>query len=254
MRTETTAGWLSAKAMAPRNTDPALPFLLRASKCIRWGGSLHNRARLLLDVVGAVRERVGTGFAVGVKLNSADFQRGGFDTDDARDVIKMLADVGADLVELSGGSIESLATAGAPADGSTLAREAYFLALAERLLATSPLPLLLTGGIRRRAVAQQVLDSGVAVAGMAATLAIDPTLPRQWLAGIDAQAGPPRTRLRNTMLAAAALQAGTSRRLSRLGKGKPSKAPYSPAVALLLERLVRARRRRGYLTWLRRAA
>ncbi|WNE95352.1 hypothetical protein PS467_08295 [Streptomyces luomodiensis] len=73
-------------------------------------------------------------------------------------------------------------------------------------------------------------------------------------AGIDAQAGPPRTRLRNKMLAAAALQAGTSRRLTRLGKGKPSKAPYSPAVALLLERLVRARRRRGYLTWLRRAA
>ncbi|WP_217166414.1 NADH:flavin oxidoreductase/NADH oxidase family protein [Streptomyces sp. AC512_CC834] len=215
----------------------------------RWGGSLHNRARLLLDVVGAVRERVGTGFAVGVKLNSADFQRGGFDTDDARDVIKMLADVGADLVELSGGSIESLATAGSPADGRTLAREAYFLVLAKQLLATSPLPLLLTGGIRRRAVAQQVLDSGVAMAGMATALAIDPTLPRQWLAGREAQATAPRTLLRNKALAAAALQAVTSRQLARLGQGKPSGTSYSPAVALLVERLVRARRRRDYLTW-----
>ncbi|MFB6786286.1 NADH:flavin oxidoreductase/NADH oxidase family protein [Streptomyces olivaceus] len=215
----------------------------------RWGGSLANRARLLLDVVGAVRERVGTGFAVGVKLNSADFQRGGFDTDDARDVIKMLAGVGADLVELSGGSIESLATAGAPADGRTLAREAYFLSLAEQLVATSPLPLMLTGGIRRRAVAQQVIDSGVAVAGVATALAIDPTLPGQWLDGHDAPADPPRTRLRNKTLAAAALQSVTSRRLARLGRGRPPTTPYSPTVALLLERLVRARRRREYLKW-----
>jgi len=215
----------------------------------RWGGSLHNRARLLLDVVSTVRERVGSGFAVGVKLNSADFQRGGFDIDDARDVIKMLADVRADLVELSGGSIESLATAGSPADGRTLAREAYFLELAEQLVATSPLPLLLTGGIRRRAVAQQVIDSGVAMAGIATALAIDPTLPGQWLDGSDAQARPPRTRLRNKMLAAAAIQAVAWRNLARLGAGKSSKTPYSPAVALLLERLARTRRRRSYLKW-----
>ncbi|MFC8087102.1 NADH:flavin oxidoreductase/NADH oxidase family protein [Streptomyces sp. NPDC057340] len=219
----------------------------------RWGGSLANRARLLLDVVGAVRERAGTGFAVAVKLNSADFQRGGFDTDDARDVIKMLADAGTDLVELSGGSIESLATAGFPADGRTLAREAYFLTLAEQLLTTSPLPLMLTGGIRRRAVAQEVLDSGVAVAGLATALAVDPALPGQWLAGHDARAEPPRTRLRNKTLAAAALQSLTARRLARLGHGKPSRPPYSPAVALVLERLVRGRRRRGYLKWLAHA-
>ncbi|AXK35094.1 2,4-dienoyl-CoA reductase [Streptomyces armeniacus] len=215
----------------------------------RWGGSLHNRARLLLDVTVAVRERVGAGFAVGVKLNSADFQRGGFDTDDARDVIKMLADVGADLVELSGGSIESLATAGSPADGRTLAREAYFLELAQQLVATSPLPLLLTGGIRRRAVAQQVIDSGVAMVGVATALATDPTLPGQWLAGGDAQVRPPRTRLRNRSLAAAAVQAVSSRQLARLAAGKPSRTPYSPAVALVLERAVRARRRRDYLKW-----
>ena len=165
----------------------------------------------------------------------------------------MLADVGADLVELSGGSVESLATAGFPADGRTLAREAYFLALAEQLLATSPLPLMLTGGIRRRAVAQQVIDSGVDVAGVATALAIDPALPGQWLAGRDARAEPPRTRLRNKTLAAGAVQALTSRRLARLGRGKSSRPPYSPAVALVLERLVRGRRRRGYLEWRRPA-
>ncbi|MFH8974255.1 NADH:flavin oxidoreductase/NADH oxidase family protein [Streptomyces sp. NPDC017890] len=252
----------------------------------RWGGGLPDRARLLLAVVGAVRGRVGADFTVAVKLNSADFQRGGFDTDDARDVIKMLADAGTDLVELSGGSIESLATAGAPADGRTLAREAYFLALAEQLVATSPVPLMLTGGIRRRAVAQRVLGSGVAVAGMATALALDPDLPRRWLAeggagdgvrggagggvradvradatqgdvrastqpGLRDEAGvePPRTRLRGKALAAAAVQAATSRRLARLGAGKRPRPPYPPFLALLVERVVRARRRRAYLRW-----
>lgn len=215
----------------------------------RWGGSLQRRARFLLDVVGAVRERVGTGFAVGVKLNSADLQRGGFDTDDAREVIEMLDHAGVDLVELSGGSIESLATAGSPADGRTLAREAYFLELAEQLVATSPVPLLLTGGIRRRAVAERVIGSGVAVAGLATALAIDPALPERWLAGGEAQARPPRTRIRNKALAAAAVQAATSRRLAHLAAGRSGRAPCPAALALLVERLVRARRRRAYETW-----
>ncbi|MFI7390520.1 hypothetical protein [Streptomyces tendae] len=57
--------------------------------------------------------------------------------------------------------------------------------------------------------------------------------------------------MRNKTLAAAALQALTSRRLARLGHGKSSGPPYSPAVALVLERLLRGRRRRGYLAWRR---
>ena len=70
----------------------------------RLGGSLENRARLLLDVVRRIRATVSPGFAVAVKLNSADFQRGGFDADDAGRVIAMLAPLGVDIVELSGGS------------------------------------------------------------------------------------------------------------------------------------------------------
>lgn len=51
-----------------------------------WGGSLENRARLLLEVVKAVRAVVAPDFCVAVKLNSADFQRGGFDAADAKRV------------------------------------------------------------------------------------------------------------------------------------------------------------------------
>jgi 2,4-dienoyl-CoA reductase-like NADH-dependent reductase (Old Yellow Enzyme family) len=78
----------------------------------RWGGSLHNRARLLLEIVQGVRATVSPTFAVAVKLNSADFQRGGFSPEDAR-VVEMLAPLGVDLVELSGGSYEAPAMTGA---------------------------------------------------------------------------------------------------------------------------------------------
>ncbi|MCZ1003468.1 NADH:flavin oxidoreductase/NADH oxidase family protein [Streptomyces mirabilis] len=142
-----------------------------------WGGSLENRARMLLDVVRAVRAAVSPSFAVAVKLNSADFQRGGFDADDARQVIAMLEPLGVDLVELSGGSYESPAMSGRPADARTQAREAYFLDLAKDLVKTSPLPLMLTGGITRRDTAELVLASGVALVGMGTALAVTLTCP-----------------------------------------------------------------------------
>ncbi|PTR24287.1 NADH:flavin oxidoreductase/NADH oxidase family protein [Pseudomonas sp. GV085] len=70
----------------------------------QWGDSLENRARLLLSVVAAVRHAVSPQFCVSVKLNSADFQRGSFNADDARQVIPWLNEQPIDLLELSGGS------------------------------------------------------------------------------------------------------------------------------------------------------
>lgn len=91
----------------------------------RWGGSLENRARLLIDIVGAVRRAVSSTFAVAVKLNSADFQRGGFSADDARQVVMRLNELDVDLVEISGGSYEAPAMQGEARDGRTHgAREA----------------------------------------------------------------------------------------------------------------------------------
>ncbi|WP_256595702.1 hypothetical protein [Chromobacterium violaceum] len=78
---------------------------------------MENRARLLLDIVREVRQAVGAGFSVSVKINSADFQRGGFSADDAKQVVAMLNPLGLDLIELSGGSYEALAMHGQTRDG-----------------------------------------------------------------------------------------------------------------------------------------
>ena len=63
----------------------------------QWGGSLDNRARLLYEVVKAVKAVLPKEAAIAVKLNSADFQRGGFEQADAIEVVKVLNE-GVDMV------------------------------------------------------------------------------------------------------------------------------------------------------------
>ncbi|MCG3753579.1 MULTISPECIES: NADH:flavin oxidoreductase/NADH oxidase family protein [Amycolatopsis] len=215
-----------------------------------WGGSLENRARLLLDIVRAVRDVVSPAFAVAVKLNSADFQRGGFDAADASRVIEMLAPLGVDVVELSGGSYESPAMSGRSADERTVAREAYFLTLAEELAQTSPLPLMLTGGIVRRPVAEQVLAGGIDLAGMGTALAVDPDLPKKWLHGEDAAVELAPVAIKDKALASAAGMARVRRQLRRVGAGRTPRLRTNPKLALAKETVLQQRALRRYRGWL----
>ncbi|MFE7463897.1 NADH:flavin oxidoreductase/NADH oxidase family protein [Streptomyces sp. NPDC057499] len=215
-----------------------------------WGGSLENRARMLLDVVRAVREAVSPSFAVAVKLNSADFQRGGFDADDARRVIAMLEPLGVDLVELSGGSYESPAMSGRSADARTRAREAYFLDLAEDLVGTSPIPLMLTGGVTRRVTAEQVLDSGVAVVGMGTALAVTPDLPDRWKEGREADGRLRPVTWSDKTLASAAGMALVRHQMRRLAHGSGPRPGTHPARAMVCDQLRQRRALRRYRSWL----
>ncbi|MER7558792.1 NADH:flavin oxidoreductase/NADH oxidase family protein [Nocardioides sp. NPDC126508] len=215
-----------------------------------WGGSLENRARLLLDIVRAVREVVSPEFAVAVKLNSADFQRGGFDADDAKTVIEMLAPLGVDVVELSGGSYESPAMTGQATDDRTKAREAYFLTLAEDLARTSPLPLMLTGGVVRRPVAEEVLASGVDLVGMGSALAVDPDLPNVWRTDADAKVVLAPVAIKDKALASAASMARVRQQLRRLGDGKATRPAMSPVFAFIREEVHKRGALKRYSTWL----
>ena len=216
----------------------------------QWGGSLQNRARLLLEIVDAVRAAVSPGFAVAVKLNSADFQRGGFDADDAQRVIAMLAPLGVDLVELSGGSYESPAMSGRAADDRTLAREAYFLDLATELAATSPLPLMLTGGISQCDTAEKVLAGGVAVVGMATALAVTPDLPNRWLTGEEVSRRLRPITWSDKTLASAAGMALVRHQLHRIARGKNPVLHTRPWYAFVRDNLDQSRALRRYRSWL----
>lgn len=215
-----------------------------------WGGTPEKRARMLLDVVRAVRDGVSPSFAVAVKLNSADFQRGGFDAGDARQVIEKLAPLGVDLVELSGGSYESPAMTGRPADARTQAREAYFLDLATDLARTSPVPLMLTGGVTLRETAERVLAGGVALVGMGTALAVTPDLPDRWRRGGEAERRMRPVAWSDKALASAAGMAQVRHQMRRIAHGRKPRPGTHPARALLCEQGRQRRALRRYRAWL----
>ena len=169
-----------------------------------WGGSLENRARFLTEAIKAVRAAVGHDFGVGVKLNSADFQKGGFAFEDCIEVAAMLADLGVDLLELSGGSYEQPAMmdmAGmeppeVPKQASTAVREAYFVDLAKALMVGRTPPLLVTGGFRTLRAMESAVADGIAMVGIARPLCATPDAVAELLDGHSHELPRPEQSLR----------------------------------------------------------
>lgn len=216
----------------------------------QWGGSLENRARLLLEIVKAVRAVVAPQFVVAVKLNSADFQRGGFSVDDAKQVVHMLNHAQVDVVELSGGSYEAPAMQGDARDGRTLAREAYFVEFAQDIRQIAQMPVMVTGGIRRLVVAEQVLHAGVDLVGIATALAITPDLPHQWRQGQDPAPVLEPITWKNKVFASLANMAMVKFQLTKLSKGQPTYPQVSPLRALVLQQAATACQTRQYRRWM----
>jgi len=178
-------GYLLSQFLSPRSNQ----------RQDQWGGSLENRARLLLASVSRVRAAVGTSIPISVKLNSADFQRGGFDFDESLQVAKWLEQASVDLIEISGGTYEQPRLLNL--DGmepveeqsvaaSTRAREAYFVDFAEAMHKEVSIPLMVTGGLRRLDAMNLALESGAAdMIGIGRPMCVMTDAPAQLLAGVS---------------------------------------------------------------------
>lgn len=177
-------GYLISQFLSPRSNQ----------RDDRWGGSLENRARFLLFTVNTVRQLVGPDFPIAVKLNSADFQRGGFAFEDSLQVAHWLEEGGVDLIEISGGTYEQpklLGLEGLEAEEqqvvaeTTLAREAYFVDFAKAMKDELSIPLMVTGGFRSSSAMEQALKSGAAdVIGLGRPLCVMPEAPKRLLGGM----------------------------------------------------------------------
>ncbi|MCB1582237.1 MAG: NADH:flavin oxidoreductase/NADH oxidase family protein [Marinicella sp.] len=224
----------------------------------QWGGSLENRARILIEIIKNIRMRVSPKFGVGVKLNSADFQKGGFNNLDAIHVVKMLGQLPVDLVEISGGSYESPAMQGAPKKGekkSTYMREAYFVDFAREIQRASNIPIMVTGGIKRRATALKALmsegdHSGVALVGIARALAYVPDLANRWKQD-EWVVVLPEINFKKKALNSLARMGAAKYQLRRLGRKKVPKLNVSPMWALILQQLITKKRNKHYRAWLK---
>ncbi len=220
-------------------------------------GGLENRARFLIETTRAVRRATPNGFLVSVKLNSADFQRGGFDADDSIVVAAAIEREGIDLLEISGGTYESAAmfSGGPPKRESTRRREAYFLEFAERFARELSVPLMLTGGFRTtEGMDAAVRDGAVDVVGLARPMAHEPYLPERLLDGHAVVSGARRRVMIGTNGHAMVRQViGTKglddyvdgawhqQQIARLGHGKPVAADRRPSVALAIGAAVSVR-------------
>ena len=178
-------GYLLSQFLSPRSNQ----------RQDQWGDSLENRARLLLASVSRVRAAVGPSIPISVKLNSADFQRGGFDFDESLQVAKWLEEASVDLIEISGGTYEQPRLLNL--DGmepveeqsvaaSTRAREAYFVDFAEAMHKEVSIPLMVTGGLRRLDAMSLALESGAAdMIGIGRPMCVMTDAPAQLLAGVS---------------------------------------------------------------------
>lgn len=196
-----------------------------------WGGDPARRRRFLVEIVRAIRAAVGPSFPIGVKLNSADFQRGGFSEEESMEVVEVLEAEGVDLLEISGGTYERPATIGNLAEQkeTTRTREAYFLEYARRVRARTRMPLLLTGGFRTLVGMEAALAEGaVDMIGLARPLAQEPELARGLLAGTTAESkvAPRRTGIRQLDGLVELLWYGYQ--LSRMGDGLDPAPGVSP--------------------------
>ncbi len=106
------------------------------------GGSLENKARFALEIYRNMRKKVGAEYPIGIKINSADFQRSAFTEEESLEVIDILSAEGMDMIEVSGGTYEKAAMIGAgkKVKESTKKREAYFADFIVKARTKAPLP------------------------------------------------------------------------------------------------------------------
>lgn len=149
-----------------------------------WGGDAQKRMRFVVEVYKSIRANVGPNFPISIKMNSADFQRGGFTEEESLEVVRTLSSLGMDLIEISGGTYERPVMMDGVKKESTLKREAYFLEFAAKAKAVASCPVVVTGGFRSENAMNEALQSGATdMIGIARPLVAMPDLPNRIQAG-----------------------------------------------------------------------
>lgn len=202
----------------------------------QWGGSLENRARFALEIYRNMRTKVGADFPIGIKINSADFQRGAFTEEESLEVIKMLAAEGMDMIEVSGGTYERAAMMGATQKESTRQREAYFMDFIVKARAVTDVPLLLTGGFRTTEVMAKAIENDeVDFIGLARPFAINPNVAKELLDGTIDHAPTANVYTGIKAIDKMGIMDTTwhSANMRRMGKGKKANPKLSPIGVFL---------------------
>ena len=119
-----------------------------------YGGDVHNRIKIHLEVIKAVREAVGDDFTILLRLGASDYMEGGSTIEDSIIASKEFEKAGVDILDISGG-FNGYTVPGA-------AKQGYFSPLTEAIKKVVSIPVILTGGIREVSSAEKLLAEGKA--------------------------------------------------------------------------------------------
>ena len=152
-----------------------------------FGGPIANRARLLLEVVQSIRNAVGSGFPLLVKLNSQDYLEGGYTVEDMLEVASMLEKAGVDAIEMSGGNhVAGIFGEFFPARKQKAKENVlpYYLDATRKYRERIGVPLMLVGGVRSFEWASRIVSEGYAdYVSMSRPLIREPGLIKRWQSG-----------------------------------------------------------------------
>jgi len=150
-----------------------------------YGGDLGNRARLLLEIIAGIKAVNGREYPVLVKINSQDFLPDGLSETDLLAAGRLLEQQGLDAIEISGGTLASPDNRGPSRHGRLKPEaEGYFRTTAAKLRQAVKRPVILVGGIRTPAVAEQLVQDGTTdLVAMSRPLIREPGLVQRWQTG-----------------------------------------------------------------------
>ncbi|MBO1910164.1 NADH:flavin oxidoreductase, partial [Microvirga sp. 3-52] len=210
-----------------------------------WGGTIANRMRFLEEAYKEIRKQVGKSFPIGIKLNSADFQKGGFTEDESMEVLQKMSELGIDLIEISGGNYENPIMMGADVKESTKKREAYFIEYAKKAQKLIPTPIVVTGGFRSQVRMEEAVANGeIDMVGIARPFALVPDLANKIFTGKyeTVHEKPIRTGIKQIDKSASLLEIGWyEQQLARIGKAKSPNPNHNVWLSLLQNLLANGR-------------
>ena len=119
-----------------------------------YGGDLHGRLRLPLEVVRAARQAVGDDYLLLYRLGANDYKPGGLTQEDGVQAAVALAEAGVDLLDISGG------LGGAAVPGWDGVSQGYFVPMAADIQAAANVPVVVAGGITEPEFADLVIREG----------------------------------------------------------------------------------------------
>lgn len=243
-------GYLISQFLSPRTNQ----------RKDEWGGSLANRAKFLFAIAEGMRKVVPEDKLLAIKLNSADFQRGGFDENDSLWIIQELEKRGLDLLEVSGGNYESPAMVGNVSGKeqkqqmrqSTIDREAYFLEFAEKVRTVSQVPIMVTGGFRSTQAMEAALSSNALdIVGMGKPFVLYPDIAQQLINGEITNIIWPMKRIKNPAIDSQSMMGSSWTQMERMANGKEPNLKLGTYWNLVIDLRRMMKNSKKYKQWLK---